>query len=254
MNMLVKRIFFGKFLVIIAILYLLFFLNSQISYSLENRIIKISPGEAYDLIQQYQADSKLTIFDLRPLDKWQEERIEGAIHYPEKTSNQPVERIKYIEDQTYLIYAQSALDKEEVLSIMDKTGINRAYQLEGGINAWIDEELPTVFAKTIEPFAAFELIKKNQKNPDFVIIDLRPRNQWERQRIEYSINIDFSKEDFLDYLKEADKNNIYLIHCQKGVRGVKALPVMREQDFKYIYHLKGGLNNWIAKDMPIIEY
>ena len=254
MNMLIKRIFFGKFLVIIAILYLLFFLNSPISYSLENRIIKISPGEAYDLIQQYQADSKLTIFDLRTLDRWQEERIEGAIHYPEKTSNQTVERIKYNEDQTYLIYSQSALDKEEALNIMEKTGINRIYLLEGGIKAWIEEELPTVFAKTIEPSAALELIKKNQKNPNFVIIDLRPLNQWERQRIENSINIDFSKEDFLDYLKESDKSNIYLIHCQKGVRGAKALPMMREQGFKYIYHLQGGLNNWIAKDMPIIEY
>jgi len=252
--MLVKRIFFGKFLVIIAILNLLFFLNSPISYSLENRIIKISPGEAYDLIQKHQADSKLTIFDLRPLDKWQEERIEGAIHYPEMAANQPLESIKYNEDQTYLVYSQSALDKEKALSILEKTGIHRTYQLEGGIKAWIEEELPTVFAKTIEPSAALELIKKNQKNSNFVIIDLRPINQWERQRIENSINIDFSKEDFLDYLKESDKSNIYLIHCQKGVRGAKALPIMREQGFKYIYHLQGGLNNWIAKDMPIIEY
>jgi len=254
MNILVKRIFFGKFIIIIAILYLLFFLNSPISYSLENRIIKISPGEAYDLFQQHQTDSKLIIFDLRPPDKWQEERIEGSINYQEMTSIQPLEIIKYHEDPTYLIYSLSDLDKEEALSIMEKIGINRVYQLEGGINAWIDEEMPTAFAKTIEPLAVLELIKKNQKNPDFVIIDLRPRNQWERRRIENSINIDFSKEGFLDYLKKANKNNIYLIHCQKGARGAKALPIMREQGFKHIYHLQGGLNNWIAKDMPIIEY
>ena len=254
MNMLIKKIFFNKFLIIIAILYLLFFLNSPISYSLEEKVIKISPGIAHGLLQQLQADSKLTIFDLRPLDKWQEERIEGAINYSEMAANQPVESTKYDEDQIYLIYSQSALDKEKALSMMEKKGITRAYQLEGGINAWVEEHLPTVFAKTVEPLLALELIKKNQKNPDFVIIDLRPRNQWERQRIENSINIDFSKEDFLDYLRAADKSKIYLIHCQKGVRGAKALPIMREQGFKYIYHLQGGLNNWVANDMPIIEY
>jgi len=255
-KMFIKRILFNRLSAFIVISCLFFFLNSLTGFSLDNKegTINISPKEAYDLIQQHMEDSKLIILDLQPLENWQEERIEGALNYQEIVSTKTLKSISRNKDQVYLIYSQNVLDNDEVTSILQNIGIEKAYQLEGGIDAWIEENLPTAFAKTIKPAAAFELIKENQKNPDFIIIDLRPNNQWQRQQIKKSINKDFTEEEFSDYLDEADKNKIYLIHCQKGARGEKALPVMRERGFKYIYHLQGGINNWIAEGLPTEEH
>jgi molybdopterin/thiamine biosynthesis adenylyltransferase/rhodanese-related sulfurtransferase len=43
---------------------------------------------------------------------------------------------------------------------------------------------------------------------------------------------------------ELDPNQQYYIHCKSGVRSMKALKFLREQGFKYLKNVKGGINAW----------
>jgi len=43
---------------------------------------------------------------------------------------------------------------------------------------------------------------------------------------------------------ELDPNMQYYIHCKSGVRSLKALKFLREQGFKYLKSVKGGISAW----------
>jgi adenylyltransferase/sulfurtransferase len=41
-----------------------------------------------------------------------------------------------------------------------------------------------------------------------------------------------------------DPNQTYYIHCKSGIRSLKALKFLREQGFKYVKSVKGGISAW----------
>jgi len=41
-----------------------------------------------------------------------------------------------------------------------------------------------------------------------------------------------------------DPNQAYYIHCKSGIRSLKALKFLREQGFKYLKNVKGGISAW----------
>src|SRR5258705_489980 len=43
---------------------------------------------------------------------------------------------------------------------------------------------------------------------------------------------------------ELDPNSRYYIHCKVGARSMKALLFLREQGFKYLKNVKGGITAW----------
>ena len=43
---------------------------------------------------------------------------------------------------------------------------------------------------------------------------------------------------------ELDPNQTHYIHCKSGIRSMKALHFLREQGFKYLKSVKGGINAW----------
>ncbi len=43
---------------------------------------------------------------------------------------------------------------------------------------------------------------------------------------------------------ELDPNTQYYLHCKSGVRSLKALSFLREQGFKYVKSVKGGIGAW----------
>ena len=107
--------------------------------------------------------------------------------------------------------------------------------------------------KDITPQEAFTLIQKNQNNPDFVIIDVRTPEEFAGEHIEQATNIDFYSETFRDTLNALDKNKTYLIYCQVGGRSSSALDIMAELNFKEVYNILGGINQWKAEGLSTVE-
>jgi len=77
----------------------------------------------------------------------------------------------------------------------------------------VRERLPQTIVKVI-PSEALNLIQENQGNPDFVIIDASPPEEFARRHIDNSINMDFGSETIDNELDKLDKNKTYLLYGQ----------------------------------------
>jgi adenylyltransferase/sulfurtransferase len=51
---------------------------------------------------------------------------------------------------------------------------------------------------------------------------------------------------------ELDPNVQYYLHCKSGVRSMKALKFLKEQGFKYLKSVKGGINAWADQIDPSV--
>ena len=51
---------------------------------------------------------------------------------------------------------------------------------------------------------------------------------------------------------DLDPNQQYYIHCKSGIRSMKALNFLREQGFKYLKNVKGGISAWADEIDPSV--
>jgi len=239
---------------IIALITMFSFIVS--AYQQETEIKSISPEQAYQLIQENKENYNLFILDLRAYEGWIEERLENSVNINELVLDGQEDTLKLEKDKTYLVYSQNDQENakdEKILNIMKRMDLKKIYYLENGIDNWIKQGFFRVFFKNITPKEAFELTKRNKNNPDFVMIDLRPTEQHQKEYIEHSVNIDFKDEDFLSRLNSLNKHKFYLIHCKVGSIGKRTLGKMEQLGFKQVYNIEGGIKNWIEQGFPTIK-
>ena len=111
----------------------------------------------------------------------------------------------------------------------------------------------TATIEDISPQEAFTLIQNNQNNPDFIIIDVRTREEFTGGHIENATNIDFYSETFRDMLNNLDKNKTYLIYCRSGGRSGSTLDIMAGLNFKEVYNILGGMLQWKSEGFPTVK-
>ena len=117
----------------------------------------------------------------------------------------------------------------------------------------VRSETPTQIIENITPQEAFTLIQDNQNNPDFVIIDVRTPEEFAEGHLENAINIDYYSETFRDELNKLDKSKTYLIYCRSGSRSGQTLDIMEELNFREVYNMSGGINQWVAEGLPTVK-
>ena len=84
-----------------------------------------------------------------------------------------------------------------------------------------------------------------------VILDVRTQAEFEAGHITGATNIDFRGPDFEKRIGELDKSKSYLVHCAAGGRSTQALPVLKKQEVKSVYHLDGGFSAWKKEGLPV---
>jgi len=122
----------------------------------------------------------------------------------------------------------------------------------GGCAATTDDASPNSPAATIEKIdarAAFELIKQNEGNPDFVILDVRTPQEYSDEHLANSVNLDFYSEGFRDELNALDKTKTYVVYCRSGNRSGQAVAIMEKLGFQRIYDA-GGIVEWKKQGLP----
>lgn len=94
--------------------------------------------------------------------------------------------------------------------------------------------------QNIEVEKVKEIIEKNGAT----IIDVRLKEDYNREKIEGALNIFFGDYDFDEQVDEFPKDNKYIIYCQVGVGSLKAIGIMEDLGFKDLYNMSGGLKKW----------
>ena len=95
-----------------------------------------------------------------------------------------------------------------------------------------------------------EDLKKALGNPGLGIkaIDVREPDEYEIAHIEGVPLLPLSQ--LQERFTELDPNQSYYLSCKAGVRSMKALNFLREQGFKYLKSVKGGITAWADEIDP----
>ena len=96
-------------------------------------------------------------------------------------------------------------------------------------------------------------MKKALDNPGLGIkvVDVREPDEYEIARVAGVPLLPLS--ELHSRFTELDPNTQYYLHCKAGSRSLSALSFLREQGFKYVKSVKGGINAWsdeIDRNVP----
>lgn len=98
---------------------------------------------------------------------------------------------------------------------------------------------------------ASELIKKNEGNIAFVILDVRTADEYLQGHIKNSVNIDFYNPDFAKELSKLEKSYSYLVYCRSGRRSASASEQMKALGFDKVANMLGGITKWSTEARPV---
>ncbi len=74
------------------------------------------------------------------------------------------------------------------------------------------------------------------------VVDVREPDEFEIAKVNGTTLLPLSQ--LPERFTELDPNQQYYLHCKAGVRSMKALTYLRQQGFKYIKSVKGGIAAW----------
>ena len=87
-------------------------------------------------------------------------------------------------------------------------------------------------------------MKQALDNPSLGIkvIDVREADEYEIAKVDGVPLLPLSQIN--ERFTELDPNQQYYLHCKAGVRSLKVLNFLRQQGFKYLKSVKGGITAW----------
>lgn len=111
---------------------------------------------------------------------------------------------------------------------------------------------PAQSIKDITVTQTYELIQSNRGNKDFIIIDIRTPEEFSTGHIENAVLIDYYASNFETEIGKLDRNKKYLIYCRTARRSAAARDIMKEMGFTDLFHMEGGITDWISKNYPVV--
>jgi adenylyltransferase/sulfurtransferase len=98
-------------------------------------------------------------------------------------------------------------------------------------------------------------MKRALDNPSLGIkvVDVRETDEYEIAHVKDVPLLPLSQ--IQERFTELDPNQTYYLHCKAGVRSLKALNFLRQQGFKYLKSVKGGITAWSEEiDSQVPKY
>ncbi len=88
--------------------------------------------------------------------------------------------------------------------------------------------------------------------PDVQVLDVRTSGEYRSGHIKNSLLADWNnKTEFNDRIQYVDKNKPVYIYCLAGGRSAAAADWMKQNGFKTVIELKGGINAWRKENKPL---
>ena len=112
------------------------------------------------------------------------------------------------------------------------------------------KETKVQLSKDIFPTEAWELISKNGKSDDLVIIDVSTPQEYEVLHLEGAINVSLLSRLFKARMDIMNKSKAYVVYCKVGGRSKVAQKLMRQFGFQTVYNITGGTLLWEEEGLP----
>ncbi len=111
----------------------------------------------------------------------------------------------------------------------------------------VEHVAPVANLSEIEPTEVKQKIDRGDK---FILLDVREPHEFQICRIPTSTLIPLG--ELPKHLNEFDKNAEIVAHCKSGARSAKATNLLRENGFKNVRNMKGGILAWSDKVDPSV--
>jgi rhodanese-related sulfurtransferase len=105
-------------------------------------------------------------------------------------------------------------------------------------------------SKDIFPSEAWELISKNRKGDDLVLIDVSTPKEYKELHLDGAINMNLISRFFKTRLDVMDKSKTYVVYCKVGGRSKIAKKLMQRLGFRKVYNIVGGTLLWKEEGLP----
>ena len=102
----------------------------------------------------------------------------------------------------------------------------------------------------LSPPEARETMGKRSGDPRFVVLDVRTPKEFQAERLEGAVMVDYLSPAFRDEMAKLDREKTYLVYCRTGTRTGGALKVRRELGFRTVLHLADGITKWKEAGFP----
>lgn len=90
-----------------------------------------------------------------------------------------------------------------------------------------------------------------QANTEKQLVDVRTAGEFVQGHIEGAINADINSPNFSNAIQSLDKNKPVFVYCLSGGRSASAAQMLKEQGFKEVLNLEGGILAWNSAQLPI---
>lgn len=98
--------------------------------------------------------------------------------------------------------------------------------------------------------SAIEFADMIKELPTAPILDVRTPEEFKEGHLENAFNYDWKSHLFEKQIAGLDKSKPVFVYCLSGRRSAAAASKMREDGFKIVYELDGGITEWRAANFP----
>ena len=89
------------------------------------------------------------------------------------------------------------------------------------------------------------------QDSDYTLIDVRTQDEFDLGHIDGAINLDFYSETFQNDILSLPKNETIVLYCRTNNRSSKTANILKENGFKEISVLEGGITEWVKNGNDI---
>ena len=100
---------------------------------------------------------------------------------------------------------------------------------------------------------AKEIIDSQGADSQVVLLDTRTKPEYEKDHLKNAVFFDFGSDDFWEKINALDKNKTYLVYCFDGGRSGKTVQYMKENGFREVHNIEGGIIAWKRAGYPVIR-
>jgi len=100
---------------------------------------------------------------------------------------------------------------------------------------------------------AVKLIEKLKNKNDFVILDVRTKQEYDAGCLQNAVNLNSSDPDFETLLSLLDKNKTFLVYCKSGYRSKKTIKLMKKMGFTDVHHMFQGIVGWKKMGLKLTD-
>ena len=89
------------------------------------------------------------------------------------------------------------------------------------------------------------------QDSDYTLIDVRTQDEFDLGHIDSAINLDFYSDTFQNDILSIDKNLPIVLYCRTNNRSTKTANILKENGYKEISVLEGGITDWVKNGNDI---